>query len=109
MSLRTTVADSPGVERVSSVINSSFLPNTPPALLRSSIANNVPLCEELPNAASLPVREANSPTGIELPSAPPPGLLQADKKNVSINAAAKETLLHQFFIIAFNSSNRLDI
>src|SRR6266540_2918972 len=60
---------------------SIFRPSTPPALLISSIANAVPLCEDCPNAASLPVKEANSPTLIVAPPLPLPplasdGLLQ---------------------------------
>src|SRR5258708_1781970 len=43
-----------------------FLPSTPPAAFSSSIASKVPLCDDCPNAASLPVSDANSPTLISL-------------------------------------------
>ena len=62
MSLRTTLADSPCLDCVSSVMRSNFRPSTPPAALSSSMASSVPLCDDWPNVASLPVSEANSPT-----------------------------------------------
>src|SRR6202789_801473 len=55
------VADSPCFDWSSSVMSSSFRPRTPPAALISSIASAVPLCDDWPNAASLPVSEAYSP------------------------------------------------
>src|SRR5437868_15502557 len=39
-------------------------PSTPPALLISSFASSAPLLELMPKVASLPVRDANSPTTI---------------------------------------------
>ena len=64
ISLRTQVPLSPGFDSVSSVISSSFVPSTPPASLMSSIAMTVPWWEEVPRLASLPVKQAYSPTGI---------------------------------------------
>src|SRR5688572_6043608 len=43
-------------------MTSIFLPRTPPAALISSSASRMPLCWDWPNVASLPVRQANSPT-----------------------------------------------
>src|ERR1700677_2996242 len=62
ISLRTSVEGWPACDWSSSVINWNCLPNTPPAALRSSTARAVPMWDDCPNAASLPVSEANSPT-----------------------------------------------
>ena len=70
ISFRTIVADSPGFGLV--VLGNQF------DLLAQHAAGgvdlidrpaSVPLCDDCPNAASLPVNEANSPTLITLPSA----------------------------------------
>src|SRR5258706_348292 len=63
----TTVEASPCLDWSSSVISLIFLPRTPPALLTSSMARAVPLCDISPKVASLPVSEANSPILITLP------------------------------------------
>src|SRR5262249_43710161 len=99
----TTVADSPGVDRVSSVTRLNFLPSTPPAALRSLTARAVPLWEELPNAASLPVKDANSPTGIVSPPPPPEGLLHPVRIRPVIRANAAKTKQCLFFMPILNS------
>src|SRR5262249_17456896 len=57
---------------------SSFLPSTPPAAFSSSMASNVPLWEDWPNAASFPVREANSPILMVSPDGPAESFLQPE-------------------------------
>ena len=82
ISFFTTVEASPCLDWSSSVSNTSFLPNAPPAAFASSIASKVPLWDMVPNVASLPVSEAYSPTLMVSPPPPPlppegsPGLLQ---------------------------------
>src|SRR5690242_3437026 len=102
ISLRTMVADSPALVWLSSVISSTFFPSTPPDALISSIASAVPLCEDCPKAASLPVSEANSPTLIVSDEAPPPleSLLQPHKVSAAVRAGhAKDRIsLCHFFI-----------
>ncbi len=100
INLRTTVADWPACDWLSSVSSSIFLPSTPPAALMSSMASCVPLCDDWPNVASLPVSDANSPT--LMVSLPAPGaddgLLQPARKNPIANAARNGS--RQIFIIA---------
>src|SRR3954453_9114522 len=107
ISLLTTVAGSPAFERSSSVRSSSFLPSTPPAEFRVSIANMVPSCEDFPKVASLPVKEANSPTLITLsppPAWPWPGLLHPVKRlNTAMTTPSNNNCL-QYFIILIPSS-----
>src|SRR5271170_5821174 len=69
INLRTTVAGWPACEWSSSVSNRNFPPRTQPAALRSSIAICVPMCDDWPNVASLPVSDANSPILISSPPA----------------------------------------
>src|SRR5450432_35123 len=91
ISLLTTVAGSPALERSSSVSNSIFLPSTPPAALICSTASNVPSCDEMPNVASLPVSEAYSPTLMVslLAAVSDAGLLQPVRKIAAAIAAGK--------------------
>src|SRR5580658_7394133 len=62
INLRTSVEGWPACDWSSSVMSWTCLPSTPPAALRSSTARAVPLWDDCPNDASLPVSEAYSPT-----------------------------------------------
>ena len=64
MSLRTTVADSPAFDCVSSGMTTICRPSTPPAALISSTAITTPMWVYWPSPASRPVREENSPSRI---------------------------------------------
>src|SRR5271170_701093 len=99
INLRTTVAGWPACDWSSSVSNRNFPPRTPPAALRSSIAICVPLCDDWPNVASLPVSDANSPTLMTslFEADSPDGLLQPTRiKQVDVMIVSRNCLLKIF-------------
>src|SRR5437867_4555755 len=67
MSLLTTRGTSSGLDWSSSEKILICLPRTPPAALISSTASMIPLWVEVPKAASDPVMEPYSPTGMNEP------------------------------------------
>src|SRR5258707_1144898 len=80
-------------------MRSIFLPSAPPAALMSSTASSVPLWEELPKAASLPVSEANSPTLMASLLPVWAGLLQPGKTRRTITPVARRNCPQSFFIL----------
>src|SRR5580693_2468222 len=100
INLRTTVADWPACDWSSSVSSWIFLPSTPSPALSLSTASCVPLCDDWPNVASLPVSEANSPTlMMSLVAADSPGgLLQPVRNSETATAARNDP--RQIFMVA---------